>query len=466
MRIVVSLLLLIFTVVFAGSAQEDDMIYVDGDNRFQMPIPADWTNLSTPQLAQFVNPDETATLFALAVEAADVQAGISAALAIIDADFAAQPVQSSEVPLGDVAWTQNIYALPDGNLVAALGRMADGITYAIVLRAPQAVLVAETPVLNQTLIGHALMGEISLADARPDYVDYEAFTEEEITITSGDVQLPGTLALPTGTGSFPAVVIVHGSGPQNRDGTLGVLNVYRDIAQGLASQGIASLRYDKRTLVAPEGTATIDDELTDDAIAAANLLRERDDIDTERIYVIGHSLGGNLAPRIAQQDGNLAGIVLMAGSPRPFDVLLQDQIDYLLSLDANTNVAGLDVLAERIREVREGAAAADVFNGDEMQITYWESLLAYDAAATAQALELPMLILQGERDYQVTMADFSRWQDILAERENVTFKSYPDLMHAFAAVGDLERLSVPADYALAGFVDERVINDIAAWING
>ncbi|MBN8595443.1 MAG: alpha/beta fold hydrolase [Anaerolineae bacterium] len=443
-------------------------MYTDGAGLYQIPIPAGWANQSTPEMAHFINPAATANLYALVVEGADVQAGIQAALSRINADFSAQPVQTMEIPLpsGD-RWTQNVYMLPDGMLAAVLGRVDNDLTYVIAIFAAQDVLAAESAIINQTLLGHTLTNAAPTTPVTAAYVNTESFTEQEIVLTSGTFELPATLSLPAGEGTFPAVVIVHGSGPNDRDGTLGLNKPYRDLAQGLASQGIAVLRYDKRTYVYREPIPgfTVDDEVTNDALAAIALLRGNDRIDSARIFVIGHSLGAMFALRIAERDPALAGAVLMAGTPFSFDQVLSTQINYLRSLDANADVGGLDVLVEVLKSIRDGADPVTAFGGDTNQAAYWASMMDYVPGDTAQSLETPMLILQGERDYQVTMSDFTTWQELLGERENVTLVSYPTLNHIFMALGSLDRMAVPTDYSEPGFMDAEVIADIVEWIN-
>ena len=144
---------------------------------------------------------------------------------------------------------------------------------------------------------------------------------------------------------------------------------------------------------------------------------------------------------------------------------MQDQIDYLLSLDPETDLGGLDVLVAALSHYRNGTELLTALGGDKAQATYRESLLVYDAEATVQTLVTPLLFLQGERDYQVTMSDFQLWQSLVTDRDDVTFISYPELAHPFIAIGDLERMAVPNDYADIGFVDEQVITDIVDWIN-
>ncbi|MBN1202227.1 MAG: alpha/beta fold hydrolase [Anaerolineae bacterium] len=304
----------------------------------------------------------------------------------------------------------------------------------------------------------------------PVYADTGAFTEQEVTVGGDDWALPGTLTLPTGDGPFPAVVLVHGSGPQDRNEALGPHRPFQDLAWGLATNGIAVLRYDKRTLVYGEKMAaqpdlTVQDETIDDALAAVDLLRTIDGIDPARVYVLGHSLGGYLAPRIAAQAPDIAGIIILAGNSRPLGNLILEQTTYLLGLDgdlSDDDQVQSDAIAQQVEAIQnlkpEDEAAALLLGAPP---AYWLDLNAYDPVGTAQALAVPILILQGERDYQVTMTDFAGWQDGLATREDVTLITYPTLNHHFVSG---QEPGSPAEYAVPGNVSQAVIEDIIAWI--
>jgi fermentation-respiration switch protein FrsA (DUF1100 family) len=306
----------------------------------------------------------------------------------------------------------------------------------------------------------------------PDYVDSDAFTEQDITLNAGtEWELPGTLTLPVGDGPFPAVVLVQGSGPEDRDETIGPNKPFRDLAWGLASQGIAVLRYDKRTLVYGQkmkdmAGLTVQDETIDDALAAVALLHGTDKIDPARVFLAGHSLGGYLAPRIASQTSDLAGIILLEAPARPLDVLIVEQVKYLLSLKTDLTDAdkaqlkAIEADAEALKNLNASTDPTTTYLG--IPAAYWLDLKQYDPVAVAQTLTLPMLILQGERDYQVTMTDLKLWQDGLAGHDNVTFISYPSLNHLMISG---EGPSTPEEYNQPGHVSPAVIQDITNWIS-
>lgn len=303
----------------------------------------------------------------------------------------------------------------------------------------------------------------------PAYAQPDTFQEQAVQVGSGDTSLPGTLTLPVGDGPFPAVVLVHGSGPNDRDETLGPNKPFRDLAWGLASRGIAVLRYDKRTKVHPEefiDRFTVKEEVTDDALAAVSLLRQTEKIDAEKIYVLGHSLGGMLVPRIGTLDPKIAGLIVMAGPSRPFEDIFIPQLRYIASLDGAIDAeeeAQIEAIAQQVARIKD----PDLNSAPDTEIllgappSYWLDLRGYHPPAIAQKLSQPILILQAERDYQVTLEDFQGWQHALSDRPNVTFKSYSDLNHLFIAG---QGKSTPEEYQIAGNVAEGVVNDIANWI--
>jgi len=305
----------------------------------------------------------------------------------------------------------------------------------------------------------------------PPYANPSAFTEEDVTVGGPEWPLPATLTLPVGPGPFPVLVLVHGSGPNDRDETIGANKPFKDLALGLATRGIAVLRYDKRTKVfgakmAALPSLTVKEEVVDDVAAAIAAVKGHARIDGARVFVLGHSLGGMLIPRIASANPGLAGAIVLAGAARPMETAIVEQTRYLAMADGTISPqeqAQLDAVTKTAAEIR-ALTAADAQAGRNVSgapASYWIDLRGYDPPSAAAALKVPLLVLQGERDYQVTMDEFARWKAALAGRANVTFRSYPALNHLFLpGTGK----SLPAEYDQPSHVADAVVDDIAAWI--
>jgi dienelactone hydrolase len=311
----------------------------------------------------------------------------------------------------------------------------------------------------------------TVAYAAPAYVTASSFRDEALTIDAGGWPLPGTLSMPIGPGPFPGVVLVHGSGPNDRDSSIGPNKPFRDLAEGLASRGVAVLRYDKRTRahsgrIAGLREFTVKEETVDDAVAAVKKMRDTPGIRPDRVFVLGHSLGGMLAPRIAAAEPSIAGLIVMAGATRRLEQAIVEQTRYLAMLDGTVTAeeeARLTAVTKLAADVRTLKPSDPPLGAPPISApaSYWIDLRDYDPPADATRINKPMLVLQGERDYQVTMDDLAAWRRALGSRANVQFKSYPALNHLFIAGSGP---SSPVEYNQAGHVDEAVVRDIAEWI--
>jgi uncharacterized protein len=309
----------------------------------------------------------------------------------------------------------------------------------------------------------------------PAYVNQSMFKEQEVQIGKGEWVLPGTLSMPVGDGPFATVLLVHGSGPNDRDETIGPNKPFRDLAWGLASQGIVVLRYDKRTKVYAEkmgdliSTLTVKEEVIDDALEAVSLLRGIAEVNTKLIVVLGHSLGGYLLPRIGASDTRIAGLIVLAGLCRALEDTLLDQFSYIYSLSGALSAEQhkyLDELKKQVALVKSPSLSLSTPASDlplGVSASYWLDLRGYHPEEIARELQQPMLILQAEGDYQVIMEDFQIWKSALDGRRDVQFKSYAGLYHLFMTFEGGEKSS-PAAYNVPGHVSEEVINDIAKWV--
>jgi uncharacterized protein len=305
----------------------------------------------------------------------------------------------------------------------------------------------------------------------PPYSDPAAFTETDLMLDCGDIQLPAKLSLPVGGHPVPVVILVHGSGPHDMDETIGPNKPFRDLAHGLATQGIAVLRYEKRTKYHGH---SIDfdainpwDETGKDAVKAVELAASLEGVDPERIYLLGHSLGGLMAPEIARKAPQLKGIILMGAPTGKLYDLLLEQLRYLAPIqDPEGEAMGEMILQveEQVERIHRGELTPDSPRDQSIQglpPVYWLYFKDYDQLKTALALPQRILVLQGERDYQVPMREFFSWRSGLRGYPGSTFKWYPGLNHLFMhGTGTPD----PTEYFNPGHVEETVIRDIRSWI--
>jgi dienelactone hydrolase len=325
--------------------------------------------------------------------------------------------------------------------------------------------------VNEKIKGISFLpGEPAVQYKLPPYFIKDSINEKTLIMQNGPYRLPGILTTPARPGKFPAIILIHGSGPNDKDETVGPTKIFKDLSIGLSRKGFAVYRYDKRSRVfagrmSKDKNVTVEDETIEDAVAAINLVKKDSLVDSTAIFVVGHSMGGMLLPRIAKKAGALKGLIFLAANGRHLEDLLLEQTTYVLSFDTSgqDKTQILDSIkreAAKIKSLRPlDPDSSFIFH---IPRAYWLDLNNYDPIASASQLKIPMLFLQGGRDYQVTEKDFNMWKDGL-KNSTAKFKLYPDLNHFFIAG---KGKSTPAEYTKAANVDESVIKDIAAWATG
>ena len=308
--------------------------------------------------------------------------------------------------------------------------------------------------------------------AVPAYANPALYRESAVEIGEPSRALPATFTQPLTAAVVPAVVLVHGSGPADRDETVLANRPFRDLALGLASRGIAVLRYEKRTFgrnaatLRDASTITIDEETIDDAVGAVQWLLHTTGVDPERVIVIGHSQGGMVAARIAQREPQIRGLVLLAAPARPIDALLLEQNRYLASLEhgdqAKVQAAlhEVEVKIARVQSPELASLPASVLPLGA-PASWWLSMRGVTPLADTKAVHKPLLLLQGDRDFQVTTTDFALWKAAIGGESWATLRLLPGLNHLFE-VG--EGPSTPAEYARPGQVSPDVIAIVSDWI--
>ena len=301
--------------------------------------------------------------------------------------------------------------------------------------------------------------------------------EEKIVIGKGtEFPLDGILTLPENAEKpVPAVVFVHGSGSSNMDEKVMKLTPFKDLAKGLAKHGIASVRYDKRSFahgrkMLKAGSITVKEEVVEDAVMASELLKNDKRIDPEKVFIIGHSMGAMLAPRIDAEGGNFKGLILMAGTLAKLEEVLFRQLDEMkngkskiMSWVASAqdkkfrkSFEGLYSLSDEEAKKRKYAGGVDLY--------YFKEMGMHPAEKYLENIEKPVLVMQGSKDLQVSKKDFDGYKKLLGDKENVSFKLYDGLNHCFvpALYDDISKAT--KEFSVERHIGEDVIFDIAGWI--
>ena len=294
-------------------------------------------------------------------------------------------------------------------------------------------------------------------------VQRDGYTEIPVIVGAGtDYPLRGIITMPDNiAGRVPAVVLVHGSGPLDMDETVYGITVFKDIAEYLAENGIAVIRYDKRTYTHGAKIAsqygndlTVWEETIEDAILAKDIIAQDERIDIDRIFALGHSLGGMLTPRLVSE-GGFAGGIIMAGSPRSLLDIIYDQNIYFIDLmDIGDDERA--ALIEQVNEARESFFA--------MPESYIREMDGHPAGNYLISVDKPFLIMQGGKDFQVYAdVDFALYREIADGRGNISLRLYNELNHLFTcSIMDVPTID---DYVAGTSVDSVVLFDIVTWLN-
>ncbi len=306
------------------------------------------------------------------------------------------------------------------------------------------------------------------AYATPEYAQQNKYYETKIAVKTGTMSLPGALCVPNNIKNPPVVILLAGSGPNDKDETIGPNKALKDLAVGLASNGVATYRYDKRTLLYGKDLKdiTINTEVIEDAINAVATIKKNPDYKDSKIFIVGHSLGAMCAPLIASKCKAVNGIVLLAGNARPLEDVVLEQYNYIFGLDSIDVFEKKEILeySNKMKTVKDSKALKLAKAEDlplNLESKYWQSLVNYNQVQVAKKVKQPILVLQGERDYQVTMTDFNLWKQNLGDKSKNQFISYSNLNHLFMKG---EGKSTPAEYDKQGNVEEKIIIDIADWV--
>ena len=300
---------------------------------------------------------------------------------------------------------------------------------------------------------------------------------EKIVLGAGtEYPLNGLMTLPSDLSKpVPAVVMVHGSGASNMDEKVLKLTPFKDLAEGLARHGIASLRYDKRTFVhgrkmIRNKCLTVKEETIDDALLAVQMLKKDPRIDHDRIYILGHSMGAMLAPRIDAEGADVRGLIMMAGTPyRLEEIVLRQLRQAGRGNSILKKIIGLEYRFYKKRfnglyQMSDEEAKKKKFAGN-LSLYYFKEMGHKTAADYLLESSKPVLILQGGKDFQVlAKRDYRMFKKLLAGRENTEYKLYPELNHVFVKGIYNDILKASKEYSVEQHIGEDVIGDIADFV--
>ncbi len=298
--------------------------------------------------------------------------------------------------------------------------------------------------------------------------------EREIGFESAGLRLKGTLALPSGEGPFPGVLLVSGSGQVDRDENHKSLrlNVFPEIARHLAEHGIATLRYDKRGVGASEGdfwTTGFYDNVSD-ASSALGFLQEQDVIFPGRAFVCGHSEGALIATRLAAEGADVAGIVLLSGTAQPGELVIKWQAGKVVKgmrgpMKWMIKLLRIDVIKAQQKQIDKiRRSSRDWYRTQiiaKVNAKWMREFLAYDPSEDLPRIPVPVLAITGSKDIQVDPQDLRRMSELV--RENFEWHEVTDVSHILRSEEGEPSVSTYKKQARKP-VDARVLQLISDWL--
>jgi uncharacterized protein len=296
---------------------------------------------------------------------------------------------------------------------------------------------------------------------------------KNITFISGSLQLAGTFVLPDSPGPFPAVLLIAGSGQVDRDENAKKLhiNALHDIANHLAKNGLASLRFDKRGVGASGGnywTTGFYDNVTD-AQAALDYLRSIPEILPNQVFLLGHSEGAAIATHLASKDIDIAGVILLAGWARSGEDLLLWQAEQVAKGMKGPNKWLIDLLhldigklqKKQLEKIKHSKKDWSRKLNVRMNNKWLRETMSYNPAADLPKIKVPILALTGSKDIQVDPADLNRMADFV--QSDFEMHELPEITHILRADPDEPALSHYKSLVMQP-VNPQVLEAITVWL--
>ncbi len=308
----------------------------------------------------------------------------------------------------------------------------------------------------------------------PDYADTSVFYEKNIKFGIPGWELEGTLTLPKNNIGKPLVmVLVPGLGAHERDLTLGKNKIFKDLAYGLSSKGIATFRFDKRTYtyknkMSKQVDVDFDDVIVDDVIAAVNMLANSEEVDKNNILVAGHSFGGYLLPEIIERSEHIKGAIFLAAPARHLTEVLKNQYDTMIMADGKVDENEAEFIEKFDIQIKN---ALNISKNDRilpkhlplgLTASFWKYIDDYDLKAHKNKKGVKMLFLHAMNDEQVNDRDWEIWSEIYGNDKSCTMIKLKDLNHIFHKVTQNEDIE---DNQKLRHVDKSLLEIIFKWLN-
>ncbi len=305
------------------------------------------------------------------------------------------------------------------------------------------------------------------------YIDTSRFVENEIEFGNKDFLIKGSLCIPNYIKSLNAVIMLSGSGPNNRDSEIGPNSPFKDIAHGLASKGIITFRFDKRTKIYGKKIfqnnldLTLNEEYYEDTDYAIEFLQNYckiNKIKIKNLIILGHSQGGTVIPYILNNSKfkeDINASIFMATPARNLEVIVKEQYNYIFTLDNTLDSAeqkqldNLDIQISNLKNNKEENLPLGLSK------QYFNSLEKNNFNGNLAKSKIPLLIMSCGKDYQVTSVELNIIENILKDNQNVNYKFYDNLNHIFIKV---EGVPSPSHYNKVSNVDSQVIEDLVKWV--
>jgi hypothetical protein len=316
-----------------------------------------------------------------------------------------------------------------------------GLAFEVWTDAARVPLVLSVPAQRVKTVrrgAEALAAVIAPPAPAPTPSASDPFTSEEVTFQNGEQRLAGTLTIPkSGASPHPAAVLITGSGPQDRDGSV-IFNIYRRIAERLSAAGIAVLRVDDRGTgksSLPTKQSSYRD-LVADTRAAFEFLLARREIDARRIALVGHSEGAQTALVLGAEDARVAAVAVLAGASRTLDRVLVEQSLYAVALNGASDPSDttkFHQVAQQLIKIFDDVRAAQAPDPSKDNYAWFREHMASDPAALARRVRVPLIVLNGERDANVLPYHALELAQAASAGGNrqVTLRIFPNLTHVF-----------------------------------